>query len=97
MSVLPSSRVTRRLLKIASFGLAGLIAGLLTGCSSATPQVLQSHNDLDWRTSSTYASATASLPPSSAMRSAHTHPCFSSPCTLHTTANRIHPSYHRSM
>ena len=29
------ARTTRRLLKVASLGLAGLIAGLLTGCSSS--------------------------------------------------------------
>jgi hypothetical protein len=35
MSFLPSSRTKRRLLKVASLGLAGLIAGLLAGCNSA--------------------------------------------------------------
>jgi hypothetical protein len=35
MSFLPSSRTKRRLLKVASLGLAGLIAGLLSGCNSA--------------------------------------------------------------
>jgi hypothetical protein len=31
----PVSRISRRLLKLASLGLAGLIAGLLSGCTSA--------------------------------------------------------------
>ncbi|MGD0445405.1 MAG: hypothetical protein ABSA39_15830 [Edaphobacter sp.] len=35
MSFLPASRTRRRLLKVASLGLAGLIAGLLSGCNSA--------------------------------------------------------------
>jgi hypothetical protein len=39
MSFLPSSRTKRRLLKVASLGLAGLIAGLLSGCSSADASV----------------------------------------------------------
>jgi hypothetical protein len=33
MSFLPSSRTKRRLLKVASLGLAGLLAGLLSGCN----------------------------------------------------------------
>jgi hypothetical protein len=33
MSFLPASRTKRRLLKIASLGLAGLLAGLLAGCN----------------------------------------------------------------
>jgi hypothetical protein len=97
MSLLHPSRVTRRLLKIASFGLAGLLAGLLSGCSSASAGRLLSHNDTDWQTSSTYASATASLHQSGAARSARSHPCFTAPCALHTPANRTHPTYHRSM
>ena len=38
MSFLPS-RTKRRLLKVASLGLAGLIAGLLSGCNSADASV----------------------------------------------------------
>ena len=34
MSFLPASRTKRRLLKIASLGLAGLLAGLLSGCNT---------------------------------------------------------------
>ena len=36
MSYLPSSRLARRLLKLASLGLAGLLAGLLTGCPASS-------------------------------------------------------------
>ena len=43
MSVLHPSRITRRLLKIASLGLAGLLAGLLSGCSSNTAARLLRH------------------------------------------------------
>ena len=35
MSFLPTSRTKRNLFKIASLGLAGLLAGLLSGCNSA--------------------------------------------------------------
>jgi hypothetical protein len=35
MSFLPTSRTRRNLFKVASLGLAGLLAGLLAGCSSA--------------------------------------------------------------
>ena len=35
MSFLPASRTKRNLFKIASLGLAGLLAGLLSGCNSA--------------------------------------------------------------
>jgi hypothetical protein len=39
MSFLPSSRTKRRLLKVASLSLAGLIAGLLSGCNSADASI----------------------------------------------------------
>jgi hypothetical protein len=35
MPSLPASRTTRRLFKLASLGLPGLIAGLISGCSAA--------------------------------------------------------------
>ena len=35
MSFLPVSRTKRNLIKVASLGLAGLLAGLLSGCNSA--------------------------------------------------------------
>jgi hypothetical protein len=35
MSFLPASRTKRNLFKVASLGLAGLLAGLLAGCNSA--------------------------------------------------------------
>ncbi len=36
MSFLPNSRTRRNLFKVASLGLAGLLAGLLAGCASAS-------------------------------------------------------------
>lgn len=36
----PKPSTTRRLLKVASLGLAGLIAGLLAGCSDAPPHTI---------------------------------------------------------
>ncbi len=64
MSVLHPSRSTRLVIKLASLGLAGLLAGLLTGCSSeSAPVDLGSRNDTGWQTSQTYASATADLSP----------------------------------
>jgi hypothetical protein len=63
MSVQHPSRTTRRLLQLASLGLAGLLAGLFSGCSSASAQVdLGSRNDTSWQTPQTYASATAEQP-----------------------------------
>jgi len=53
MSFLPASRTKRNLFKIASLGLAGLLAGLLSGCNSA---------DASIRTSKTHT-ATDSLSP----------------------------------
>jgi hypothetical protein len=88
MSLLHPSRITRSFLKIASFGLAGLLAG----CSSK-PSTHLLHNDTDWQTSSTYASATASLPPRNAVRTAHPHPC-AGPCALHAQTAHSHPLRH---
>jgi hypothetical protein len=39
MSFLPASRTKRNLFKIASLGLAGLLAGLLAGCNSADASI----------------------------------------------------------
>ena len=39
MSFLPASRTKRNLFMIASLGLAGLLAGLLSGCNSADASV----------------------------------------------------------
>jgi len=36
MSFLPNSRTRRNLFKVASLGLAGLLAGLLAGCNDAS-------------------------------------------------------------
>ncbi|HXC94291.1 MAG TPA: hypothetical protein VNU92_01265 [Edaphobacter sp.] len=46
MSFLPSSRTKRRLLKVASLGLAGLLAGLLSGCNAADASVRTSKSQL---------------------------------------------------
>ena len=40
MSSKHTSRTTRKLLKLASLGLAGLIAGLLAGCSETPPHTV---------------------------------------------------------
>jgi hypothetical protein len=53
MSFLPASRTKRRLLKVASLGLAGLLVGLLSGCNNATAS-----------TSYTHVAADSQLPPS---------------------------------
>jgi len=72
MSVLHPSRTTRRLIKLASLSLAGLIAGLLSGCTSATaPVEFGRPLDTGWQTAQTYAAATAELPPN---RIAHPSP-----------------------
>jgi hypothetical protein len=98
MSLRHPSLAARRLLKIASIGLAGLLAGLLTGCNSnATSHFLAPRNDTDWQTSSTYASATSSMAPRDAMRSAHAHPCFAAPCGVHAAANHSPAPHHRTM
>jgi hypothetical protein len=73
MSVLAPSRTTRLFIKLGSLSLAGLLAGLLTGCTSASAPVdLGSHNDTGWQTSQTYASATADMSPARTNR-ASTH------------------------
>jgi hypothetical protein len=46
MSFLPVSRTKRNLFKIASLGLAGLLAGLLSGCNSADASVRASRPHL---------------------------------------------------
>src|ERR1700675_1863621 len=56
MSFLPASRTKRNLIKVASLGLAGLLAGLLAGCNSADASIRTSGN------SKTHA-ATDSLSP----------------------------------
>jgi hypothetical protein len=94
MSLVPPSRTTRLLLRIAPLGLAGLLAGMLSGCSSNTAaQMLQPRIDPDWQTTSTYASATAILPARSAVRSAHARVCSAAPCEQRVAGNRTH--HHR--
>jgi hypothetical protein len=98
MSVRRSSTAARRILQLASLGLAGLIAGLLTGCTSASAsRFLQPHNDTDWQTSSTYASATAALSSREVAHTTHAHACYGASCDVHSAANRTHSSSHRSM
>jgi hypothetical protein len=48
MHFLPASRTKRNLIKIASLGLAGLIAGLLSGCNgTANASVATNHSSAD--------------------------------------------------
>ena len=98
MSLRHPSTATRRLLQLASLGLAGLIAGLLTGCTSATAApLLQPRNDTDWQTSSTYASATAGLSTRAAAHAAQVRPCYGANCEFRPAPSHTHPSAHRSM
>jgi hypothetical protein len=60
MSFLPASRTKRNLFKIASLGLAGLLAGLLSGCNSADAAI---------RTSRTHTSTDSLNPDGSVTRS----------------------------
>jgi hypothetical protein len=59
MPFLPASRTKRNLFKIASLGLAGLLAGLLAGCT----------NSFDTTTTVSYAHADDSFNPDTAMDS----------------------------
>jgi hypothetical protein len=95
MSVLHPSRTTRRLLKIASLGLAGLLAGLLAGCS-ANPAglILPGHLDTDWETIPTYASATAEMARGSISRTARVRPCYAATCHSDIAAPHSHPTHH---
>jgi hypothetical protein len=96
MSLRHPSPITRRLLKIASFGLAGLLAGLLTGCTSnPAAGLLPLPNDTDWQTSSTYASATAPFTPRGVSHASRTPSCNA--CNLRPAATHSHPSSHRTM
>ena len=97
MSLRHPSPVARRLLKIASLGLAGLLAGLLTGCNSTTASLVTAHNDTGWETSSTYASATASLPPRGSMSDTHVRPCYAAPCESRGATNHTPTPRHRTM
>jgi hypothetical protein len=100
MSVLQPSRKTqrllpRRLIQLASLGLAGLLAGLLAGCSSSqTGALLPGHLDTDWDTIPTYASATAEMAPGSVSRTARMRPCYSAPCHSNVAAPHLHPDHH---
>jgi hypothetical protein len=58
MSFLPASRTKRNLFKIASLGLAGLLAGLLSGCNSADASIRTSKPHKASDALSPYASET---------------------------------------
>jgi hypothetical protein len=80
----------RRLLKLTSLSLAGLLAGLLAGCSSSNgPELTSLRNDTDWQTTSSYASANAALGPSNSTRAPHIGSCVSAPCELRVSATRL--------
>ena len=53
----PSHPLARRIVKVASLGIAGLIAGLLSGCSSTSSALNFMHhrNDVAWQASLTYS------------------------------------------
>ncbi len=53
----PSHPFARRIVKVASLGIAALIAGLLTGCSatSSTFSFMHHRNDAAWQASLTYS------------------------------------------
>ncbi len=53
----PSHPFARRIVKVASLGLAGLLAGLLSGCSStaSTLSFMHHRNDDAWQASLTYS------------------------------------------
>lgn len=97
MSVSRISRRTRLVIRIASFGLAGLLAGLLSGCSGTETRAALAPNDTGWMTPSTYASAVQSLPPRNAVRSGHLRLCSGAPCPVHAEAERILRGPHRVM
>ena len=66
MSFLPASRTKRNLIKIASLGLAGLLAGLLAGCNSADASIRTSrtHAATDSPSPAPYATQPTGLPKS---------------------------------
>jgi hypothetical protein len=88
---------SRRLIQIASLGLAGLLAGLFAGCSSSTASLITPRNDTDWITSSNYASATASYGLAGSTREPHLRPCAVGPCEIRVSGSSSHASHHPSM
>ena len=69
MSFLPTSRTKRNLIKVASLGLAGLLAGLLAGCNSADASTRTSgnsktHSATDSLSPDAYATQPTDLPKS---------------------------------
>jgi hypothetical protein len=91
MSVPQPSRFTRNALKIASLGLAGLIVGLLSGCSPADSTLsIRPRIDTDWQTSPTYASAVASAPINRHSPSGRIHEAQSPHATPTISPHRAH-------
>jgi hypothetical protein len=64
MSSLKSSRITLRLLKLASLGLAGLLAGLLVGCAAAPKTTATNSYDVQTQSIEPLNSSYSTLPPS---------------------------------
>lgn len=64
MYSLPVSRTTRRLLKIASLGLAGLLAGLLSGCNTSPDNAANPHSHTIGDSSDTVSTSYSDLPES---------------------------------
>ncbi len=67
MSFLPASRTRRNLLKVASLGLAGLLAGLLAGCNDSTDTTVSApytHLSSDSFASDAYSPRPSRLPSS---------------------------------
>ena len=65
MSISTTARITRRLVTLASLGLAGLIAGLLAGCSSSPRAAANppSPSTITWEfTTATTPTAPRSIP-----------------------------------
>ena len=46
MAFLPKSRTKRRLIQVASLGLAGLLAGLLSGCNDTSASAASSQSEI---------------------------------------------------
>lgn len=64
MSSLKPSRTTLRLLKLASLGLAGLLAGLLAGCNAAPKTTATNSYDAQTQSIEPSDSSTSAIPPS---------------------------------
>ncbi|MDQ2834407.1 MAG: hypothetical protein M3Y50_11790 [Acidobacteriota bacterium] len=90
MSSLPASRTARRLLKIASLGLAGLLAGLLTGCTQHNTVAANS----SLRSSGFSSASTDNLSPLSESLDAHRIPSLRHPPSTRRLEYGSVPSSH---